>query len=889
MPLPVDALRCGATLVTAGARLARQLTQDYDRHRARAGNAAWEAADILPWTSWLERCWHIAVHMGGAPVKVLLAREQEEVLWQRIVEHSSAGGGLLSSTGAAAEALKAYRLLHSWELSLADPSFSLFDDPAEFRNWALEFELLQKENNWLSSARLEREIGGLIERGDCAAPARLIYAGFDQLTPAQRRLLGAMRSVGCEVEELPFPAADRPAVSRVGMRESKAEYRAAAGWARSRLLAAPEARIGVVVPELTSVLPAVERIFDEVLHPSIGLGDRGRRRAYHISAGQALTEIPVVAAALSILALGRGPLTSAEAGRLLRTPFLAGAGEELGSRALVDVELRRRGLYEVSLAALARAAADAAPEMSRRLSMLRDTLAGLPRRQGASGWSRDFSRLLRAAGWPGDRTPDSVEYQTIQRWHDLLSSFAAIEAVAEPMDYSSALAGLRHLAAQTQFAPADEGAPVQIMGILEAAGSEFDHLWIAGLEDRAWPPPPRPSPFLPGPLQRSLGMPHSSAEGELSYARRVTARLLGSAPEVVVSYPLRDADSDLRPSPLIRHLPETPCPGEAPGRLEIFLRSHPGLEQREDSSAPRLPEGTLQRGGTAVIEKQAACPFRAFAEYRLGGQALEEPSIGFSAQERGQVAHSALELFWGEVKSHAALMAMSGDDLSALVSRVVRMAVERRARGRGVESMPRIQSLERDRLERLIKDWLEIERARSAFEVAASERERLISIGGLALQIKVDRVDTLAGGRQVIIDYKTGRTNPSDWEGDRPDAPQLPLYAATHSAPVGAVAFAQLTPGELQFKGLGEGAGIPGVREYSESTPGKAARETLEEHISAWGRTLEGLAREFVEGVASVTPKRDDTCLYCPLPALCRIGDLPPRMEEESGGEEANG
>ncbi|HSW49278.1 MAG TPA: PD-(D/E)XK nuclease family protein, partial [Bryobacteraceae bacterium] len=702
MPLPVDALRSGATLVTAGARLTRQISQEYDRQHAREGRASWETPDVLPWTSWLERCWNTSVRMGGAPGKVLLAREQEEVLWQRIVEDSRLGGGLLSSSGAAAEALKAYGLLHSWLLPLKDPSFLLFDDPAEFRSWAMEFERLQDANNWLSSARLEHEVGCLVERGNCPAPARLIYAGFDQLTPAQRRLLGALGAAGCEVEELPFPAAPRPAVSRVGIRESKAEFRAAAEWARCRLLAAPKARIGVVIPELTSVLPAVERIFEDVLHPSIGLGGRAPRRAYHLSAGQAISEIPVVAAALRILALGGRTLTGAEAGRLLRTPFLAGSGEELGARALVDAELRRRGLFEVSLAALARAAADTAPELSRRLLSLRSLLSALPERQGASVWSRDFSRLLRAAGWPGDRTPDSFEYQAIERWHVLLSDFAAIEAVAGPMDYASALAGLGHIAAQARFAPADEGAPIQVMGILEAAGSGFDHMWVTGLEDRSWPPPPRPSPFLPGPLQRARGLPHSSAEGQLSYAQRVTARLVTSAPEVVVSYPLRDADSDLRPSPLIRHVPEAASPGEAPDRLKILRRSHPELEQQEDSSAPRLPEGTLQRGGTGVIEKQAACPFRAYAEYRLGGRELEEPSIGFNAQERGQMVHSALELFWGEVKSHEALMALAEGDLDALVSRSVRMAVENRVRGRGVESMPRVQSLERDRLERLL-------------------------------------------------------------------------------------------------------------------------------------------------------------------------------------------
>jgi probable DNA repair protein len=578
-----------------------------------------------------------------------------------------------------------------------------------------------------------------------------------------------------------------------------------------------------------------------------------------------------------------------EAGLLLRSPFLAGSGEELGPRALVDAELRRKGLHEVSLTVLARVAEAMAPELARRLRGLRRALAALPTRQGASRWSRNFSRLLRVAGWPGDRAPDSFEYQAIERWNDLLSEFASLEIVSGPMEFTSALARLRHMASQTRFAPADVGSPVQVMGILEAAGSAFDHLWVTGIEDRVWPPPPRPNPFLPGPLQRERGLPHSSADRELAYARAVTARLLASAAEVLVSYPLRDADSDLRPSPLIGGLPETNAPIGELDSIRTLRRSFPGLLQQEDSSGPRLPEGALQRGGMGILEKQAACPFRAFAEFRLGARPLEEPSIGLSPQERGKVLHAALQILWSELKTHASLMASAAPDLEALLSRSVRQALVEQVRNRGAESMPHLQSLEQKRLERLLATWLEIERTRSPFEVVASERKRRIRIGGMEIDIQVDRVDSLEDGRHVIIDYKAGDPNPNQWEGDRPDAPQLPLYAATHESPLAAVAFARLAPGESGFKGLGEDAGIPGVADYSSSKIGKAAGDTLAAHIEEWARTVERLALEFAAGSADVVPKRYDTCDHCALPALCRIGEIQGRMGGESEPEDADG
>lgn len=92
---------------------------------------------------------------------------------------------------------------------------------------------------------------------------------------------------------------------------------------------------------------------------------------------------------------------------------------------------------------------------------------------------------------------------------------------------------------------------MQVMGALEASGLRFDHLWVAGFHDEARPGPPKPNPFLPVRLQREGGLPRCSAERELEFAALITRRLLASAPDVVVSYPLLVEDHEVSPSPLI--------------------------------------------------------------------------------------------------------------------------------------------------------------------------------------------------------------------------------------------------------------------------------------------------------------------------------------------------
>jgi hypothetical protein len=315
-----------------------------------------------------------------------------------------------------------------------------------------------------------------------------------------------------------------------------------------------------------------------------------------------------------------------EAAMLLRSPFLRVGQKEAGR---LDRELRRAGADEVGLAAVR-------PHFREFAEAARD----LPPRQRFSQWSADFSRLLHLAGWPYGRTLSSAEYQALEHWKKLLSAFARLDVVIGPVSYGEALERLRRMARASRFAPSDEDAPVQIMDMLEAAGSRFDRLWIAGLHGGIWPPPPRPSPFLPLAVQRSAGMPHSSPERELAYARRVTQRLLDSAPEVVCSYPQYSGDEELRVSPLIENIPRaTGLPEAAETALQRIFSTAPVLDRPPLGDAPPLFVDGVQSGGMRVIADQAACPFRAFAIHRLGARELDDrrrrPEVQENVEPRG--------------------------------------------------------------------------------------------------------------------------------------------------------------------------------------------------------------------------------------------------------------
>ena len=489
--------------------------------------------------------------------------------------------------------------------------------------------------------------------------------------------------------------------------------------------------------------------------------------AFHISAGAPSSEVPLIAEALLILGIKSG-LRIGEAGMLLRSPFL---GIDKAHASRLYAELRRQGIEEISFEV--EAVRRAFPAMAKAADELRE-------RQHPSEWSAAFSKLLQRAGWPGDRPLSPAEHQPVEHWKNLLSELAALDVVLPRMTYGQALQRLRRIAHERRFAPRDEGAPVQIMDILEAAGSQFDALWIAGLHGGVWPDSPRPNPFLPLSLQRSVGMPHSSPERELAYARRMTERLLASATEVVCSYPLFSGEEKLRVSPLIETLPEVPAADvvfDAPLR-RIFAAAVP-LEVQPLGQAPPLAPGILQSGGMGVLADQAACPFRAFARYRLRTREYDPPDIGISPSERGNVAHKALEYFWRDVGSRRELLARSPQEIDAAIESSVNAALDsglsRRQRNTSLE---RSRALEHDRLKLLLAQWLQVERTRPDFEVVEREAPRRVNVGGLELDLKVDRIDHMPSGKYVVLDYKTSdNLNVDDWDGERPDAPQLPLYA----------------------------------------------------------------------------------------------------------------
>jgi ATP-dependent helicase/nuclease subunit B len=419
---------------------------------------------------------------------------------------------------------------------------------------------------------------------------------------------------------------------------------------------------------------------------------------------------------------------------------------------------------------------------------------------------------------------------------------------------------------------------LQVLGILEAAGQTFDHLWIVGMQAGQWPAAAKPNPFIPVHMQRELKMPQASAEREWSFASNLMAQYLHCAAEIIASYSVQNQGVPEKGSSLLDEF--TRVTVTAPDIVNpqwIALQEASQPEYFVDDCAPALDKEELAviRGGSGLLEDQSQCPFRAFAKRRLGIQPLSEHEIALSAAERGTLLHDVLYALWGGIGDSDTLAAMSAVALESLIATSIVQGLEKVAVSRRNALGVTYFELETKRLSTLLAEWVEVEKKRSPFVVLAREQEIELQLSALSISMRADRIDLMPDGAQFIIDYKSGLCSVGDWLGERPAKPQLPLYALAMEETVAGLSYAQIRPDECKYIGAGQIEVAEGVRADTEKwVKDKMPVKDWEDLTEQWQDNLERLAQEFLRGDSSVNPL-NNSCTFCGLQPLCRIDEHP--------------
>lgn len=865
-----------STLLTPNRRLSAYYLKEYEKYQLASGKNHWQTLDILPITSWLERSWKEYSSKEITETFILLNANQELILWEKIIAYSKDSQHLLQISATAELAKQAWGTLKQWNVSLDHPLLKTTEDSNTFLAWALEFEATCKKQRWIDQNNLANIIEEKILNNNIKIPEQITLIGFTEISPQYKKILSAYEKMGTSIQFYNQQTKNNT-IYRTSVTDKETEIRTLARWAKkildnSRLTDPKPPMIACVVPNLEDHRATVNRIFSEVFTEAGYYTSNPITLPYNISAGRNLASFPVIHIAFLLLELHLNKLSIETLSTILRTPFLGEAEKEMMRRAEFDNQLRQDNISSITFEKLLKK--NNLPELfAKRLTLYHDKINSLTEKNTIANWVNHFIEILTALGWPGERSVNSEEYQVIQRWVELLSEYSTYEYILKPLNYKEALSYLKRLTAKTVFQAQSPETPIQILGMLEAAEIPFDYLWAMGMDDNAWPPSPKPNPFIPQFLQKTLQMPHATADRELQFCEKMTSQLKNSANTVIFSHALHRDDSELRSSSLIENLPEI-----AAEQLLLSDNIHTAniifdkkdIQLFHDETVPALKEEDIIYGGAKIFELQATCPFKAFAEIRLYARAVDESVPGLRALDRGNIVHKALELIWIHLKDSATLHQQTSEELDLLIQASIKKAIHL-ITGEQTENL-NFLTLELQRLQKIIWNWLQFEKSRPPFTVKAQEQKYKITIANILINLRIDRIDTINDNDIFIIDYKTGKNNHiQDWFGHRPDAPQLPIYCLIDPDNTIGIAFGIIHPEKMELKGVSKSD--LNLRDISPINETKISDTPVwKEQLEHWRQTLEKLGHDFYHGKAEIDPKYgQQTCEHCKLKPFCRI------------------
>ena len=455
--------------------------------------------------------------------------------------------------------------------------------------------------------------------------------------------------------------------------------------------------------------------------------------------------------------------------------------------------------------------------------------------------------LLLTWGFTSDRSLSSSEYQLFEKYQNESLILNRLSNFYKKVSLFDAIKILNTHLNSVIFQPKSGAANIHILGALEAEGLYFDHAWVSSMT----------SNFIPGKIKMPLFIPQkTSIEYELPNSNfllvtedaKVTLKALNNlSPETTYSYAKLMQNREELPSPYIDFKDYQ--------EGSIIKTSSRELIYIDDYKAPKIQDLTIKKG-VKTLQNQMSCAFRGFAA-RLDIDDFEAPHIGLSRLQQGNLIHKILETFFNEIKSGASLLRLTELELDNLIEKHTETATL---------SLPKsnFKLNEKIRLVKIIRQHIDLEKQRSDFEVIKTESTSEVDINGLKFSTRIDRMDRLANGDSLIIDYKTGKdVKVSQMTGDPIDQAQLPIYAVTNS--VDGVAFATINSNDCQFKAI--------TKNKSELPLTKQAINRMPEwdkQINEWTSILNSASEQFQNGIASVLPVKN-ACDYCDYDLLCRV------------------
>jgi ATP-dependent helicase/nuclease subunit B len=330
--------------------------------------------------------------------------------------------------------------------------------------------------------------------------------------------------------------------------------------------------------------------------------------------------------------------------------------------------------------------------------------------------------------------------QFVEDWSAAAGDPALIETMVDPAELPALL---RDALDQVAVRPPYGGHPrLAIYGLLEARMSRADLVICGGLVEGTWPAAPASDPVLAPAVLRALGIP--GADFRIGLSAHDFAAALG-APEVVLSHAARDTGGPTVPSRFVLRIRAmlgdlTPLEGDAVAWARALDQPDRVLPAPRPHPMPSAEQRRVDIAATA-LDRLRGDPYQFYANAILRLSSLDPLDADPSPAWRGTAVHAIVEE-WHKAGAPAGRLVPIAEAALAQFS-----------------THPLMRALWQPRLIAALQ-WIERHQAdlsAQGREVVAFERWGDITIRGVRIKGRADRIDRLPDGTLAIVDYKTGR------------------------------------------------------------------------------------------------------------------------------------
>ncbi len=857
--LNTDAVR-PRYVITATSRLAQRLRNELQDSLQHQGQSLTPAPQIMDYRSWLQYLWSVLCWQLPKPLRLLTDIQVQQV-WRRVLLASDLD--ILNPMSVIPLAIQTYQSLRAYRLSDADWQHFSSGDVRWFCQAYRQYQMLLQHHHYLDPADLPNALMTADMR-DYLQQVDIDWLGFVEHTPEQLALMQYLS--GVQHRQIHWQMAST-SVARLACVDTLDEFQQALTWAANLIQASSVAQsssvsqASKVVARVAIVVPELQKCRAELLRETLRWQHQQVLPVISFSGGEPLAQLPLFKTLFSALCLLELPWQLQDVLCLCRSTFI---GEALDLPESLHTQLPQRARPEIFQYFL-----NAQGLKPSWLMLLGQQFEQVTVARTLPQWCDFTQALLLQLQWPGSLMLNSTDYQAVQKISQLWNTLRAADPFDDSWIWSDFLQLLQQQAQQLMFQPESPDCQIQVLGLWEAMGQTFDGLWVMGLHQDAWPRPTRLLPFLSREVQLAHQLPRACPQQEWALAQHILHQWQQSSLQLVISFAEQDGAAHQSASPLIvDFLPMNP--------LTILCTVAPGLLlQKISEKSVVINADEKIRGGSSILAAQAQCPFQAFARFRLRVKTVEETVVGLSAQERGILVHSCLEMFWRQHQHQDALKALSAEQLQQQLQQIIYAQLKSPQLKQSTALNNALLIAEQQRLLNLLTQWLQMEKLRVPFKVIALEQAIEVQLADLQLSVRLDRMDQLETGESVLIDYKTGAVNLQDWWHQPCLAPQLPLYALTVSPRADAIVYGVVTLPKPLLKGLGSAA----LQVYDDAPrylhQAVDALDDWPDLQARWQQDIHQLAQDFSRGDAKVRPINGDaTCVRCGLQGLCRVNSL---------------